>query len=155
MTDTIKLNDGDWDEIFKVELFTIGTTNIPLKPLVLEELAEVSVIISQASDIIIKNMPDFNKSDLSIAGKIGESLPMVAGIISREFPEALHKMSKLDIDDIKKLPAPIQVDLALKCLDVNLSSMESLSKNFVALIAKIETLSQGLKNIGGKEKPAQ
>lgn len=152
MNDVIKLNDGDWDEIFNIKIFKIGKTSLPIKALPIGELVEIGAIIAQASESSIKNIPIFQDPKLTIPEKIIKCLPMVAGIITEEFPQVVCEMAKLDVEDFKKLPAVMQVDLALVCIDANIESMESLAKNFGTLIVKAQTLSQGMSNMGLNKK---
>ena len=154
MTERVKLNEGDWNEIFNIELFTLGKTELPLKALVLEDLADVCALIGKAGDAVMEKMPVFEDKEKTISQKIEESIPTIAKIVANDFPEVLQKMSNLHIADIKKLPAGTQVELALKCIEINLESMESLLKNLPALMIKGRTLSQSMKNMGTSEKKA-
>jgi hypothetical protein len=145
-TDKIKLNASDWDEIFSTETYKIGKTSIQLRPLGMEDLAIVAQIISQVREEIIAKWPA-NTKNKKTSDIIAEVMPAIISIIQIEIPEALERLSNIEKEDIIKLPASIAMDLAIKCLDINLGSMESLSKNFMALVIKATTLSQGLKNM--------
>ena len=155
MTEVTRLKEGDWKEIFNISLFTIGSTELPIKALVLEDLADVCAMIGKASDVIIQKTAIFQDKSKSISEKIEVAAPVIAKVIANDFPEIVQKMSGLHIDDIKKLPAPIQVELALKCVEVNLESMESLAKNLQALMEKAVTLSQSVNNMGKEAKEEQ
>jgi len=151
MSERIRLATTDWDEIFLVETYKIGKTLIPIKPLGMEDLAIVAQIISQVREEIIAKWPT-NTKNKTISEVIADVMPAIISVIQIEIPEALERLSNIAKEDIIKLPATIALDLTIKCLDINLGSMESLSKNFMALIVKATTLSQGLKNMGGQKK---
>jgi len=149
----IEFSEKDWDEIFKIETIKIGKRNISIKPLTLSEISEVGVYIGNAINYVTKNIPDFGEeeSKMSLVQKIIGYIPVFSEIIIEDFPEIVSQMSNIKIEDIKRLPSAIQLDLAVKCLDVNLEGLESLSKNLFALIDKATVLSQGLTTVMDKK----
>jgi hypothetical protein len=145
METTVSLSSDDWNEIFKTEPFAIGKTILKLKPLALGDITYVSLLITNITDKIAKCLPE-DVGEKSILQVLPDILPSIVEMVQAEVPEALSIMSTLNKEDIKKLPANVVLDLAVKCIEINLGSLESLSKNFVALIQKSQALSQGMSN---------
>jgi len=143
MSETVKLTSSDWESIFKVETFAIGKTVLQLRPLGLEDLAYVTLLISQISEKVIHQIPKDEK-ERKLPELINEMLPSILSVVQKEVPEAVSIMSKLDKEDVKNLPAELLLDLVTKCIEINIGSLESLSKNFIALAGKATLLSQGM-----------
>ena len=128
----VNLKTSDWEILFPVEDFKIGSTVLELKPLSLNGLAAVIRKITSIIDKITMLEIDLNNFQAN-AGKIVE----LVGLILSDAPDVLSEMSDLDVEDIKRLPLDTAVSLFDKCLDVNLRSQESLTKNFQGLGVKV------------------
>ena len=122
----IKLDQKDWQILFKTETFKLGQTKLELRPLSLRDIPKVVGDIAKIVEtckqkgLSVETWADnFQKVILSI-------LPDVPGLLS--------VMSGLDPDDISKLPLAVALELAKKCLQVNLDDVENLLKNLTALV---------------------
>ncbi len=124
----VKLQASDWDVLFPSEPFTINTTTFEVAPL---SISGLSAVMKKTTKIIDKVVAlDIDINNLSgNAGKIAE----VVSLILLEAPEILTEMSGLDTEDVMQLPLDTAVELFNHCLDVNLKSQESLTKNFKGL----------------------
>lgn len=71
----------------------------------------------------------------------------IVALILSEAPEILSEMSGLDIEDVKRLPLHIGLELFSACLDVNLQSQESLVKNFKGLGGKVAKFMGGTQTV--------
>ena len=143
--ETVSLTSDDWNEIFTVEPFQIGKTILQLRPLDLPKITYIALLITNISEKVSNVLPE-ETDQKTILEVLPSILPTIVELVQSEVPEALSIMSGLAIDDVRKLPTNIVLDLSVKCIEVNLGSLESLSKNFVALIQKSQMLSQGIKN---------
>lgn len=141
-----ELSEDDLASLFPKELYTLGSTVLELKPLSMSQLPMLATEIS-------KLKTDF--SDLSFtSADLLEKAGFIANIIVTKAPSLLSVLSGLSASDIPKLPLTVAVDLAVKCVDLNIASSESFIKNLVALVNKINTLMSGkaiktLSTLGG------
>lgn len=134
----IRLGNDDWDVLFKKTNYTIGKTNIPLKPLSIEELVSVLNVFKTLQ----REASVIDKQDMAaILG--GGGLEGIALKIFQHAPDVLSILSGVEVADLKKLPPTEGVKLFNACLDVNLESQEDLVKNLELLAQKINGLVAG------------
>lgn len=126
--DRVKLGDDDWKVLFPGEDFAIGSTTLRIEPLSLKGL---SVVVDKLSRIIHQVVE--LDIDLDHLERDADKIVNVVHLVVNEAPEILSEMSGLDKDDVAGLPIDLAVDLFNKCLDVNIASQESLTKNFKSL----------------------
>ena len=128
----IKLKDSDWAVLFPAEEFVIGSTTLELIPLSLSGLAtvirKITTIITKVSALEL---------DMNNLQSEAEKLVELVSLILSDAPEILAEMSGIEVTDIQQLPLDMAVRLFDACLDVNLRSQESLSKNFQGLGANV------------------
>lgn len=154
---TIRLQQDDWDCLFKSEVFELGKQIIVLKPSNLTDLAVVGQIIIDVSDKIIAAMnpedvdrvkKDIQSQDqtsfIEIAQKI---IPTIVTISENSIPMAMEILTNVDREDIKLLPTDVLISFVLAAININIGSMESLAKNLDPLIQKTTKLSQGMKGL--------
>lgn len=127
-----KLKESDWEILFPAKDFVLGSTSLELTPLSITGLATVIRKVTLIIDKVNLLEIDFN----NFQTQVGKIVELVALILS-DAPDILSEMSGLDVDDVKRLPLDVAVSLFDACLDVNLSSQESLAKNFKGLGAKV------------------
>lgn len=142
-TVAVKLVESDWEMLFPVETFTIGQqTRLELTPLSLAGLARVSrqltAVIGEIAELEV-TLDDLTQN----APKIVQ----VVAIILDKSPGILADMSGLDIDDVQRLPLHIALELFNACLDINLTSQESLVKNFKGLGGKVAKFMGGTQTV--------
>ena len=132
--ETVQLKDSDWDTLFPGEQFKIGSTELNLQPLALEDISlilkKVTMITSQLSEL-----------ELSLEDLTGNSLKIVqlVELVVEEAPEILSQMSGLSTADVRSLPLATAVELFNAALDVNIQSQQDLLKNFKGLAARFQT----------------
>lgn len=124
----VKLQASDWDVLFPSEPFTISSTTFEVAPL---SITGLSVVVKKVTKIIDKVVA----LDIDLNNLTGNAVKIieVVSLILSEAPEILTEMSGLDTEDVVQLPLDVAVDLFNHCLDVNLKSQESLTKNFKGL----------------------
>lgn len=128
----VKLKQNDWKILFPTETFTLGETVLEIKPLNLENIPQaVRDMRNILSDIEEKGITFDNYTDNFEA--------LVTSLVTKT-PGLISLMAGLDIEDVKRLPLSISVALALKCVEVNLSSQEDFLKNLTALMEKTATM---------------
>ena len=128
----VNLKASDWEILFPAEDFKIGSTTLELTPLSISGLAAVIRKITAVIDKISALQIDIN----DLQGNAGKIVELVALLLS-DVPEVLPEMSGLDVEDVQRLPLDIAVALFDACLEVNLRSQESLTKNFKGLGVKV------------------
>lgn len=134
--DKIRLSDEDWAELLPGRELRLGKTSLTIKPLGLEDLAEVIKQIRavwgmfQEKGITPKN---YRKPD---------NMETIAITIINEVPGLLESLTKLSIEDIKRLPLAPVVTMLNLAIDVNLESQEGLEKNLGDLAAKMGRLTK-------------
>lgn len=119
---------ADLDQLFPGGTVTIGSQSIIIKPLGLEEIANLSKKIKGWSSILSEldiTLENFNRP---------ENIFKLVIMLIENAPELLEEAANLDIDDIKKLPIEVIVDLVNKIIEVNLKSKEDMEKNFKSLM---------------------
>jgi len=124
----VKLQASDWDVLFPSEPFTISTTTFDVAPL---SITGLSIVVKKVTRIIDKIVA----LDIDLNNLTGNAVKIieVVSLILTEAPEILTEMSGLETDDVVRLPLDVAVDLFNHCLDVNLKSQDSLTKNFKGL----------------------
>jgi len=131
----ISLQDSDWDQLFPSKSFTIASTSIQVAPLSLEEISKVLNKLSSLAD----SLSDLNLGDgdgiaeSGLSKEAGISVLSLVSTIMERSPDILSDISGLDEEDVKGLPLGTAVELFNFCLEVNISSQESLIKNLSKL----------------------
>lgn len=118
----------DLDQLFPGGTVTIGDQSIIIKPLGIEEIANLfkkarswAALLSEAG-VTVDN---YTTSD---------NLFKIASVLLVNAPDILEEAANLDIEDIKKLPLEIIVEIVSKIIEVNLKSKKDLEKNFKSLM---------------------
>jgi hypothetical protein len=120
----------DLDTLFPGSPLTIGNQSIVIRPLSLEQIAELSTKVSGLYPIFIeKNITWDNFRE-------PKNLIQIASILLVNAPVILEEASNIDISDLKKLPLEIIVQIVDKVVEENLKSKDLLEKNFKSLTAK-------------------
>lgn len=128
----IKLQDSDWAALFPNKKYTIGSTEVEITPLSIEELASILDKLTLISDKVQDELPG-KVEGTDEATQTSLTILALLRIIMQESPDILSDMSGIDVDDIKALPLDKALDLFNFCLDVNIESQDSLIKNFNGL----------------------
>ena len=128
----VNLQTSDWDVLFPSESFTINTTTFEVYPLSIAELSIVTKKVTKIIDRIVALDIDIN----NLTGNAAKIVEVVSLILS-EAPDVLTEMSGLAVEDVVRLPLDVAVELFNHCLDVNLKSQESLTKNFKGLAERV------------------
>ena len=130
----VNLKDSDWAALFPSKTYTIGTTSLEITPLSIEELASVLDKITLISDKI----QDSDLSDISDGVKTSLTVLNLVKIVMDYSPDILSDISGIELEDIKALPLDKALDLFNFCLDVNIESQTSLTKNFQGLTSRMK-----------------
>ena len=131
----MKLNENDWKILFPGKIVKIGTQNINIKALGLQNLAD----LISSLEIVICACKD---QGITLDNYQAHYLEL-ANIVLTESPEILASLVDIDVEDVKRLPVNIAVELLTTALDVNLDSQEDLSKNLYALVGQIAAIVGG------------
>lgn len=118
----------DLDELFPGGTVTIGTQSILIKPLGLEEIANLFKKVKGWKSILEElgiTWENFNSS---------ENIFKLSIMLIENSPDILEEAANLNIDDIKKLPFEVIVAIVSKVIEVNIKSKEDMEKNFKSLI---------------------
>lgn len=118
----------DLDQLFPGATVTIGSQSIVIKPLGLEEIANLSKKIKGWSSILAKSgvtVENFNTP---------ENILKLVIMVIENAPDILEEAANLELSDIKKLPIEVLVDIVTKIIEVNLKSKEDMAKNFKSLM---------------------
>lgn len=138
MAQVIKLKESDWSVLFPAKDFRIADTVLEITPLSLSSLARVTRRLTQC----IEKINALGLSLESLQTEVPKIVELVS-ILLTDSPDILTELSGLDVEDIKKLPLHIAVELFTVCVDVNLESQESLVKNFKGLGSKVAKFMSG------------
>lgn len=131
----MKLNENDWKILFPGKIVKVGTQNVNIKPLGLAKLADLISCL----DGVICECVDRN---ITLDNYQAHYLEL-AHIILTDSPEVLASLVDIDVEDIKRLPVNIAVELLTTAMEVNLDSQEDLSKNLYALVGQIAAIVGG------------
>ena len=138
----------DLDSLFPGESLTIGKTVIVIKPLGFEHIANLTIKLEGMGDALVeKGVTWDNYNEPANIFKI-------AVVTLKNFPDVLEEASNIKIEDLKKAPIEVIVDIVEKIISVNLKSKESLEKNFKNLAEKFlpKEAKTPPKNSQGKKK---
>jgi hypothetical protein len=124
----------DLEVLFPGSSFAIGNEVIVIRPLNIDQLSEVALKLAGLGDIIEKKgitQENFNTP---------KNLLILASTILTNVPSVLEEAANLDIEDLKKLPPDIIVELIKQIIAENLKAKESLEKNCKSLIEKFPSV---------------
>lgn len=138
----MKLKQSDWDILFPVKVFKIGTSTLNLKPLSLKDIPAVVAQLNQIKDLV-------KEKDITIDNYKGKMVEL-SSIIINSAPELITIMSKLHLDDVTKLPISVVVSLLIVCIDINTKDQGDFIKNLLALANKMGELTGTTTAILGK-----
>lgn len=130
----ISLHTDDWNDLFPKQDYVIGSTKFKISPLCLEEIKSVMDKLRSISLKIAEMITSKNSNEET---KVIEILDYIVVVLD-EAPEILSDMSGMEVNDVKSLPLDKAVELFTFCLDINIKSQESLSKNFRGLAEKMQ-----------------
>lgn len=122
----VKLKQNDWEVLFPAEYYPLGSTKLEIRPLSVNKLPEVVRDIKKIIEAL-------SKSDITL-GTASDNIATLVKIVVSEAPGLISVMSGLDAEDVGNLPMSIAIDLATKCMQVNIADQESLIKNLTALV---------------------
>ena len=120
----------DLDELFPGDTITIGNQPILIRPLLFEQGTLLVKKIKGLLPIIEQEgitWENFNEYS---------NIFKLVYIAFENSPVILEEVLNIDIEDLKKLPIEIIVQLVDKAIEVNMKSKEGLEKNFKSLIRK-------------------
>lgn len=129
---SIKLTESDWDAMFPDDFIVLGKTKIPIKPV---SLSKLPTVIKHFNYLKSKFSEEREFDNFSTPEKIA----FIAELIATDGRDLLSELSDLDSEDVVKLPATAALDLAVKCVEVNLQSNTSFLKNLTALVGKMNS----------------
>lgn len=124
----------DFESLFPGEFVEIGKQQVNIYPLGIEQFA----IIARKLEGVFAAFKTDNITWENF--KTPENLFKIAVVLLDKFPEVLEEASNIDIEDLKKLPIDIIVELLDKIIEVNISSVSKLEKNFKSLAEKINKI---------------
>jgi hypothetical protein len=120
----------DLDSLFPGSTITIGTEIIVIRPLSIEQLALLTKKVKGLGSLLTTEGITWENYNTY------ENLFKLAVIILDNVPDVLEEASNVDIDDLKRLPIEIIVQILDKIIEENMKSKEVLEKNFKSLTAK-------------------
>lgn len=130
-----RISDEDLKYLFLGEQVKIGKTLYDIKPFTLEELKKLSHPLERLTTSLKKAGITFDNWMKKKA--------LFIGFIIKEAPEILSIASGIHVEDIAKLPAGIQLEIANKMISVNSESHAGLVKNFLALAGNLTSAING------------
>lgn len=133
MAERIRLSE-DLDTLFPGSIVTIGTQKIEIRPLGVAKLASIfRKLKAFGTSLGDEGVTWDNYSEHQNVIKIATSL-------LEQFPDVLEEATNIAAEDLQRLPLEVIAEVLSIVLEVNLSSKESLSKNFNGLIEKFNKL---------------
>lgn len=153
----VKLQQSDWDALFPGRDYLIGSTTFRIYPLSLSSLAFIARKIGTITDKLTNAKVSVDAFNPTSAVQSEEGVATVVSFVQvllDEAPEVLAEMSGLESDDVSGLPLTEAVKLFNECLDVNITSQESLVKNLRELGEKFRTFAQGAEAPTTRTTPA-
>jgi len=130
----VKLSEGDWELLLPSKSVTLGGTVVDIKPLGLEEFVKAVTRITTIRE-------DFAQAGVTLENfNTGEGLTKFATILIEKLPDVLSDATKLEVNDLKRLPLASAVCLLDAVLEANIESQDGLLKNFEALAGKVSRL---------------
>ena len=123
-----------WDNLFPVDTFTIGDTDVPVKPMSFACLAGVLSELKGFNKILADN-------DINLGENVSPNdMLSIASLLVDKFPGALSRASNIHPEDIAEMPLDIVVGLLAKTIEVNMKSKDSMIKNFKGLTDLLPTV---------------
>lgn len=117
----------DLDSLFPGEALTIGNSSIVIRPLGFEQIAILTKKLTGMGSILSGKGVTWENYNSP------ENLFHIGCVLLANFPDVLEEASNVSIDDLKKFPLELIVEIVEKVISVNLKSKESLEKNFKSL----------------------
>lgn len=131
-----RLTQDDWDDLIPETAVQLGKTTLIIRPLGIKDLKTVGVKVKAIFAGLDDEVIDFDTD---------EGLSKLFVLALDKAPDILEMCSGLHRDDIAALPIASAVALFRAVLEANISSRESLVKNFVALGEIIKRLTPAAK----------
>lgn len=120
----------DLDSLFPGSAITIGNQSIIIRPLNIEQLSVLSKKATVLSSLLAEQgitWENFNTP---------QNLFKIALIVLENIPDVLEEAANVELEDLKKLPIEIIVEIIEAIISENLKSKEGMEKNFKSLIEK-------------------
>lgn len=134
MGDKISLTDKDWELLIPVTQYKIGETSLALRPVNLEEVADVLKLIEGSKQYFKDhniNSKNYHKPAQLLA---------ITMLVLETIPQIISECTALNVEDVKRLPLEPAVQLVAKLIEINEKSKDGLVKNLTALANRITSL---------------
>lgn len=132
MPDLKRLTDDDWGALLNVETVQLGRTLVEVRPYGLEELAVIGAIWRRVA----------GAKGIS-AGDMADRIDEVIEAAPEYLPHLMEMATGIHRDDLKRLPASKQMEMAAAIIRVNADSKEGLIKNFMGLVGAVTLMMSG------------
>lgn len=138
MSEVVRLEQADWDLLLPGKEFPLANKKLWIRPLGLEELGKVLAILSTC------------KGELESAGVDEKNfnepanLLLLTKLMIEHLPHIMADSCGVHVDDLKRLPIGISVQLIAEIIAVNMTAHEGLEKNLQALVGTMGTLKAGV-----------
>ena len=119
--------DLDLDSLFPGEEYTIGKNKIKIRPFGADQLSDILKKLEELGGIITS--AGITWDNLQSPDKFLK----LTIIIFDHFPELIEEATNVHVDDIKKLPLEIIMELLDRIFAVNLASKDNFAKNWQSL----------------------
>jgi hypothetical protein len=120
----------DLDSLFPGSSITIGTQTVLIRPLNIEQLALISKQLTGVGTILSEKGVTWENFNTP------ENLFHLAVVLLGNVPDVLEEAANINIEDLKKLPIELLVQIIEAIISENLKSKDSLEKNFKSLTEK-------------------
>jgi hypothetical protein len=124
----------DLDSLFPGDTLTIGENVIPIKPLGIRQLADVSRQLDGFGTLMSEKGITWDNYNQP------QHITTIATLLLQHAPEVLAEASNIEAEDLRELTPELIAEVLDKVLEVNLASKEKLEKNFKSLAAKMNLL---------------
>jgi len=131
MKKTLKV---DWDTLFTIKEVEIAGVQLQITPMSLLQLASVMSKVKG----LVKKLVDGGASWENF--RTPEQVINIMTTSFGELPELLSDATGYEAEEIARLPLEENIKLLEAVIDVNISSRESLEKNFASLAEKLGKL---------------
>lgn len=120
----------DLDSLFPGTAITIGNQSIVIRPLSIEQLSVLSKKATSLGSVLAEKditWENFNNP---------KNLVSIAIILLENAPDILEEASNIEVDDLKRLPLEIIMNIVDAIITENMKSKEGMEKNFKSLTKK-------------------
>ncbi len=135
----------DLDSLFPGSPITIGNQSIIIRPLTIEQLSMLSKKVTGLTSLL--NEQEVTWENFNTPANLFK----IAFLILENIPEVLEEASNVNIEDLKKLPVEIVVQIIEAIISENLKSKEGMEKNFKSLIEKFRPMTKKEEKIPPKK----